>query len=399
MPRNENQLHQPQLMPQLNFVSQLYAQDCPEACLLAEYPCSNCGDTCFQNDTRFTIHDPFPPPPRELLKVLGPHHLMFGWGNSLPVASEVPPPQSLVYHWKRMLGESVVPRWQPASFDPASPYITLFPHQSLPANGQVIDPEVNYELHSKCVIEKIVCPQARVLEEIEFPCVVKLTHGYAGLGNYIVKSQADERAMRAELKKRWPQAQVVINSVIDDIVGDYGVQFYLRPDGSTIWLGVTEQNFNSDLRWCGGVYRSHLQRDLYEQLSPFVTATARHLSERQYHGIGGIDVLKTGDGKLYLVDVNPRLTGITPFLMASRIFDRDDGLTVGLYQASRRSEGSIDQLINNAERVWLEQKIRVVVLSAVESTGEDGSPITTCHLSASAQALEPCREALEELVT
>ena len=81
----------PQLIPELNFLSELYAADAPGSSLLAEYPSSNSDETCFQNKTQFVIHDPFPPPARELMKVLGPHHLMCGWGRELPVASEIEP--------------------------------------------------------------------------------------------------------------------------------------------------------------------------------------------------------------------------------------------------------------------------------------------------------------------
>ena len=73
----------------LRFLSELYAQDVPSAVLLTEYPSSNSDDTLFQNKTDFIIHDPFPPPRPELLKRLGPHHLMCCWGDKVPVTSDV----------------------------------------------------------------------------------------------------------------------------------------------------------------------------------------------------------------------------------------------------------------------------------------------------------------------
>ena len=66
-----------QRLPSLKFLSELYAQDAPDAVLLAEYPSSNSDETQFQNRSKYIIYDPFPPPTRALLKVLGPHHLMW----------------------------------------------------------------------------------------------------------------------------------------------------------------------------------------------------------------------------------------------------------------------------------------------------------------------------------
>ncbi len=85
------------------------------------------------------------------------------------------------------------------------------------------------------------------------------SHGYAGLGNFMILNQADELEMRKQLKRNWPDATVVINSVIENIVGDFGIQFYLHRDGSVVWLGLTEQHFNQAKRWCGGTYSNHLQ--------------------------------------------------------------------------------------------------------------------------------------------
>ena len=387
----------PALMPDLNFLSELYVEDASDAVLLAEYPSSNSDETCFQNRTQFAIHDPFPPPARELIKVLGPHHLMCGWGRELPVASEIQPPQQLLQHWKDLLGPDSVPVWEKAPSKEAKRYITLFPHESVPAEQQVIDPVANYELHSKRVVEQIECPQAVVLDGVKIPCVVKLTHGYAGLGNFMIRSDPDEAAMREQLQRHWPDAHVVVNSMIENIVDDYGVQFYLRPDGSTVWLGLTEQNFNQQQRWCGGVYRSELQQSQYESLAPFVQATAKHLSGRGYHGVVGIDVLRNGDGQQFLVDVNPRLTGISPFLMASRIFDRDQGLKFGAYRASCQYAGSLEQLIAASEAAWKDDGVRVLVLSAFASLAGNGEPVTICHISASATALELCQAKLDQL--
>lgn len=381
---------------QLKFLSELYVADAPDAVFLTEYPSSNSTETIFRNDARFIIHDPFPPPPRELLTSLGPHHLMCCWGPHVPVTSQIAPPPILLEHWERVFGDGGRPNWTEFSND--DHFVTLFPHQSLKPDQQVIEPTINYELHSKEVIEKIDCPQADVLDEIRFPCIVKLSHGYAGLGNFLLRNEADQKSMEEELAKHWPTATLVVNSIVEDIESDYGVQFYLRRDGSVVWLGLTEQQFNENNRWCGGIYSSRLQTSLMEPFTEIVQATADYLHGQGCFGVVGVDILRDVHGNCFLVDVNPRLTGITPFLMASRIFQQQSSFDEGIYQASFRFNGSLDRLIRQAEslsNVHAFYDLQVLVLSAFEEKGDD--PKTICHLSVSSKQQSINREILNQL--
>ena len=377
-----------EIRPDVRFLSELYASDVPDAVLLAEYPSSNSDQTRFQNRVRFIIHDPYPPPRRELLKILGPHHLMCGWGGQINVSSEVRLPDVILQHWKHVFGADGCPTWQ--AYDPDARYVTLFPHESIPADRQVVEPNANYAVHSKEVIAKIDCPQARVLSSIKPPCIVKLSHGYAGLGNFCIREVADEVEMRQQLDRHWPNAVVVVNSIIEDIAGDYGVQFYLGRDGSMVWLGVTQQHFDTETRWCGGSFSASLQDQLFEDVGQIVESTGRHLHESGYFGLVGVDVLCNDRGEHFLVDVNPRLTGISPFLMVSRIF-RGQGLPEGIYRASVRFPGSLAELVAVAERTT---DARVVVLSAYE---EAGGTKTVCHLSASSNSQQSCCDVLDRI--
>lgn len=374
------------------FLSELYAQDCPEAVLLTEYPSSNSDATRFQNRTKYIIHDPTPPPRRELLKVLGPHHLMWGWGREILVSSDVQPPQKLLDHWQRLLGDQSVPRWCAASDD--ANYITLFPHQSLPEYSQVIAPDSYYRLHSKEVIEKIDCPQATVLDEITDQCVVKLTHGYAGLSNFFVRESIEAVSVVMEIEQEWPKASYVVNSIIEDIQTDFGVQFYLNKNGSVVWLGFTEQRFDEGGKWSGGSYSAEAQERHFEDLAKMIKPAAEYLNAEGYFGVVGIDVVTDGAGQQFLVDVNPRLTGITPFLMSSRMF-ADQGLGEGIYLASFKFKGSLDRLISTAESFQQsDPPSRVVILSAFE---DPSGEYTTCHLSVTSETQSQNQAVLSQL--
>lgn len=384
-----------ELLPELNFLSELYSLDAPDTRLLAEYPSSNSPDTALRNDSKYIIHDPFPPPRKELLKILGPHHLMCGWGNQLGVTSQVAPPPQLIEHWVRSTGmENARPNWAP--LNESDRYITIFPHESISREQQVLDPDVNYFLHSKEVIEKIACPQAAVLRNVTPPCMAKLSHGYAGLGNFLILNEDDELEMRKELSRHWPDATLVVNSLINNIVGDFGIQYYLRSDGGVVWLGFTEQQFNQNRKWCGGIYSGSQQVELRDEFQEIVEASAEYLHSRGYLGLVGIDILRDKENRCFLVDVNPRLTGVTPFLMMSRIWERDLGLNEGIYHASVDYPGSLDELIDAAEQM---ADSKVVVVSGFEDRLDDGAAQTVCHLSLSSTSQRSNQLALNRLLS
>ena len=383
--------------PDVRFLSELYALEGTADVLLAEYPSSNSDETRLQNRTKYIIHDPFPPPRPELMKVLGPHHLMCGWGNYVNVCSEVPPPTGLTDHWKRAFGEDAVPSWQTfdptdsgSSAQPAVRYHTLFPHQSIPAEQQVVHPDINYAIHSKEVIQKIDCAQAEVLDRVAMPCLVKLSHGYAGLGNFFIREESDELEMRRLLDRHWPDATLVINSIIENICGDYGVQFFLNSEGVATYLGVTQQHFDQNMKWCGGSFSASIQDQLCDAAAPIIEATGQYLHDQGYIGLVGIDVLQDSAGRYFLVDVNPRLTGISPFLMNSRILALQ-GLKEGVYRASVRTKGTMQRLISIAERA---ENGRLVILSVFEEP--DGTGCVS-HMSANAESLDRCNELLDEI--
>ena len=377
-------------LSQFRMLSELYEVDAPQARLLAEYPSSNSEETFLSNANRYVIHDPFPPPARSLMKVLGPHHLMCGWGNRVPVCSEIAPPDILLEHWRNIWGESGCPQWH--AYEPTADYITIYPHESVPADKQVIHPDLLHPLHSKEVISRIDCSQAGVLDSITPPCIVKLSHGYAGLGNYFVRNESDVQATRSEIERLWPGSDLVINEIIEDIIGDFGIQFYLHRDGRVVWLGFTEQKFNEAMRWSGGHFQFSLQDKLYEAFQPIVTATARYLHGQGYFGVVGVDILQNRSDEFFLVDVNPRLTGITPFLIASRIF-AEDGLEAGIYRASFEFPGSIEELIARAESMG---DFKVVVLAVYHDATQ---AITKCHLSINGPTIEACESMFSRMAS
>ena len=118
-----------------------------------------------------------------------------------------------------------------------------------------------------------------------------------------------------------------------------------------------------------------------------------HLHDCGYFGLVGIDILRDQSNRMFLVDVNPRLTGISPFLMASRVFARD-GLKQGIYQASCRFSGTFEQLVNTAESI---NGARVLVLSAFEDATR-GETSTICHLSVTSESQDCNQQVLRQIL-
>ena len=100
-------------------------------------------------------------------------------------------------------------------------------------------------------------------------------------------------------------------------------------------------------------------------------------------------------GQQFLVDVNPRLTGVSPFLMASRRFT-NQGLTEGIYVASQTFDGSLVELYSAVEAMNdANRQAIVLVLSACE---KEDAATTICHLSVSSTSQAENRQILQRLI-
>jgi len=294
----------------------------------------------------------------------------------------------LLAHWDAMLSQAGCPNWVPLQDDQT--YITSFPFEAISADRQVVPPDTLYHLHSKQAIAEVPCSQAEVYEAVQFPCILKLSHGYAGLGNYVVRNDAELATAKADIASSWPGAPIVINQLLNDIIGDYGVQFYLDKQGVMTWLGFTQQLFSDTGRWTGGIFNADIQDEFYPEFYEIAEPVAHYLHENGYFGVVGIDILQTKANDFFLVDINPRLTGITPFLMTARLFIAD-GFSHGFYATSVYIAGGLSDVIARAQTV---SNARILVLAAYNAPG---SSTTKCHLSISGASRQACERALSEL--
>lgn len=306
----------------------------------------------------------------------------------MPVSPGCPPPDRLLAHWEEKLGTRV--RQAPATSEEVC--ITLFPLEVIEPERHAVPPEVHYEVLSKEAISRIPCPQPAVVKPGVYPCILKLSHGYSGTGNYFLTHKADEFDACGVIRKNWPGARTVRTEIIGSVRGDYCAQFYLTRHGDIRWIGATDQVFDTRGRWNGAGIQAESQPELLDRLLPVVRPVAEYLHARGYFGLTGVDILRDTSDRLYVIDLNPRINGSTPFLLMFLAM-RDRGLSAGRYYAGVHYEGNAGALLEAAERPRANEEI--VVLSYFESPDTD---TTECHVAVFGETLTACRQTFRRLL-
>lgn len=78
-------------------------------------------------------------------------------------------------------------------------------------------------------------------------------------------------------------------------------------------------------KWCGvQIYAEDQGSELHKVAQYIAQTIGEELSTRGYRGIFGVDYLLGEDGVLYTLEVNPRITGVTPLLAA--LYRGDEGV-------------------------------------------------------------------------
>lgn len=375
-------------LSEFKFISDLYQRDAADAVFLADQPSTKNDAVKFKNIHKYILHEPIPVPEKPLLS-LYPLHFICGWGNRIGISSDFVLSEILMNHWATLLGDESFHKV--LEFDEKKNYITLFPIESLPPEKQVIHPDIYYHLHSKEVISEIDCGQAKAVAETDYPFILKLSHSYAGIGNFYIRNEAEFEDTVNYIESNWPNSKYIINEMISDIVNDYHAQFYLDRAGAVTWIGCIRPQFDSDKHWTGGLFSYDEQQMLYEMAREIVHPVANFLHKKGYFGIVGIDVLQDSNKNQYLVDLNPRLNSSTPTLIASRQFLKKN-FSAAIYKSRIELKGSLAEIVSKST-----SSVDGIILiqAAVENPNRG---ITNCELSIHGKTHEVCKKILNDLL-
>ena len=317
--------------------------------MVYESPSQETKGTSFVNTTQFVFHDAPPgnPMPRT---TLGPQRYATMTGSALPVYLKYEPEVALVEHWKEALPHFVEPTIV-HDLDPAQDQISAYlPLESLhnmattsitdnsPNHNHchIQDPQVHYHLAGKDVIPLMTSQTTRLLANTKDvrPCIAKVNHSMGSRGIFVIRNDADEREFQDWLAVTGNPPYVVSDFI--EIERNIAAHFFIHPSGDVLWLGNSENCPDGHGGWSADSTMNMLQQDELQSLQMSqVRDVADYCVSLGFWGFCGIDVLiEKGTGIGHVVDVNPRVTGTCPALMAHKKIRQEFGLDYGLFRRS-----------------------------------------------------------------
>ncbi|CAH1772363.1 unnamed protein product [Owenia fusiformis] len=315
----------------------------------------------FNNTTKYKIHDirDYKDDGGSGARMLL-HTMLPITGNAIKVYLPQRPPQCLVDHWKTTLGSFYEePVWT-EEYGTSVPHLMLFPVEELDAKLQTVDPEEHYKVASKLFITETECPQPKVLSEPKIPCVMKTSHGFAGYGTFIVKSEEDLHKAKSKIEKYTPDAELLYTELIEAVC-NYSCQFYLDKAGNVTWIGATESMVDSEQQWQGAVWYNEKQKATEAKLQEIVIPASKAFKKNNYFGLVAMDVLEDKDGKLYAIDINAPFDTATPLMILAREMG-SCGMPVAVLKYGVAAAGTVEDILKKSETVT---DGKIVVLSTI----------------------------------
>jgi len=362
--------------------------------MIYECPSSNTDKTSFQNVDNYFIHD-YPPTPVTHSMLLLPlrYSVMNGDATSVFFAGQVP--NALVAHW-----HASIPGFKEPHFIPAIPTNAKV-HAYLPMEGfenNVHDPDVHYRLAGKDVINEMTDKTTKLLPNTKTvrPCIAKVTHAKGSLGIFVIRNDDDE-AEFAEFLDISGNPDYVVTELVN-IHQNLSCHFFMHPNGDVIWFGSSENLQLADGTWSDDSTIELKKQELYrEMMAPYVRDVVQYCLLNGHWGFAGIDVLFDFDGAGYTVDVNPRVTGTMPALMAAQLLNRSD-LEIGKFRKSSKYTyfGGCDELMAKVEAYNAKhsEESMIIVLSAFESEPSK----TFCNMAVFGKSHDGCESVIESFL-
>jgi hypothetical protein len=318
--------------------------------MLFESPSSANAESSFYNCQVYRFHD-YPPVSNAYKNVLGPCRYSLMNGDAYPSYLEAgAPPFGLLEHWETTVPGFVRPNFVQEIPDDAHVYAYL-PCESIV--NHVNDPHVHYHMAGKDALCLMSNKSTKMLSctKTQRPCIVKTTHSMGSKGIFIIHNDQDEAEFHEFLKESGNPTYVITELV--EIDRNVACHFFVHPSGEVTWFGSNENYREADGRWSMDSYQVMAdQEELKELQLPYVRDVAQYCQSLGFWGFCGIDVLFDKNGKGYLVDVNPRVTGSLPSLMVAQLFQEKYGFEYCMFRRNGNItyHGSAQQLLDEVAR-------------------------------------------------
>ena len=162
-------------------------------------------------------------------------------------------------------------------------------------------------------------------------------------------------------------ATLILSDIITNLIGDYGLTFFVTKSGECVFLALTQQVVDSTKAWIGSTISYTEQENFKKRFTPIMKEIGAWLSRYGYYGPCGADILESapreddssGLTEFNIVDLNVRTSGSLVLGLLSKHFSEQRGL----HEASSFSvnaEMSRDAFISKFERQFREGHIIIV---------------------------------------
>ncbi|KAL8725475.1 MAG: hypothetical protein Q9181_006406 [Wetmoreana brouardii] len=163
----------------------------------------------------------------------------------------------------------------------------------------------------------------------QIPFVLKNQQTFGGGGTFVVSSQEDLKELQSTLStqtlpKLFSQvnssnahlkpATLIMSEMITNIIGDWGLTFFVTRTGECVFLALTQQMVDSKNSYIGSKISYTAQDRLKEKFTPIMRRIGAWLYSYGYYGPCGADILEStpqdgqssGGSEFNVVDVNVR---------------------------------------------------------------------------------------------
>jgi hypothetical protein len=364
--------------------------------MLYESPSSSSTETSFYNSQVFNYHD-FPAFPPYYKSVLAPCRYSIMNGSTYPSYLRDDPPSGLIEHWQATVPDFVAPTFVPTIDEQAQVYAYL-PVEHLNLDNHVLVPHVHYHLAGKDAIHLMTNKTTRLLANTqdERPCVAKVTHAMGSKGIFVIRNDEDEVEFNEFLLESGNPTFVVTEYV--EIARNVACHFFVHPSGDVTFFGSNENVLLPNGDWSTDSTIVMAEQEMLKNMQlPYVQDVVAYCRALGFWGFCGVDVLFDTNGKGYVVDVNPRVTGTCPALMIAQLLQARYGFTHALFRrnSSFAYRGTAAELLAETEAYNKvhEGSSRIVLHSFYEKK----PTLTLLNIAVYGTSLETCQEVLDRL--